>query len=232
MTPMFTVLRRTCILLPTIGMLSGMTVACGDDDDDIVNVVPTPVVRTVNDPTFDFTTLRTFAMPDTVAHLVPQTGTPLVISRDFDRTVLDQVRANLLARGYTQTANPVRDQPDFLVLVGATAATNYDLFATYSWYPYYSTYSGLLWYTPGFDSSWTLVYPFYPTVGVTAFDRGTFLVTIVPTLTVNALAKSIRAEWAGTATALLESGVTAATVQNSIDAMFAQSPYLVAGPAR
>jgi len=232
MTPMFTVLRRTCILLPTIGMLSGMTVACGNDDDDIVNVVPTPVVKVVNDPTFDFTTLRTFAMPDTVAHLVPQNGTPLVVSREFDRTVLDQVRANLISRGYREVANPAVNQPDFIALVGATAATNYDLYATYSWYPYYSTYSGLLWYTPGFDSSWTLVYPFYSTVGVTSFDRGTFLVTIVPTLTVNPLSKSIRAEWAGTATALLDGNVTSTMVQGAVDQMFAQSPYLVAGPIR
>jgi hypothetical protein len=230
MTPMFTVLRRTCILLPTIGMLSGMTVACGDDDDDIVNVVPTPVVRTVKDPSFDFTTLRTFAMPDTVAHLVPLTGTPLTVSREFDRTVLDQVRANLITRGYREVANPAINQPDFLVLVGATAATNYDLFATYSWYPYYSTYTGLGWYTDGFDTSWTLVYPFYTTVGVTSFDRGTFLVTIVPTLTVNPLAKSIRAEWAGTATSLLDGNITASTVQSAVDQMFTDSPYLVAGP--
>jgi hypothetical protein len=229
MTPMFTVLRRTCILLPTIGMLSGMTVACGSDDDAIVNV-PTAVVRTVKDPSFNFANLRTFAMPDTVAHLVPLTGTPLVVSREFDRTVLDQVHANLISRGYTEVANPVRTAPDFLVLVGATAATNYDLYATYSWYPYYSTYSGLLWYAPGFSSSWTLAYPFYSSVGVTSFDRGTYLVTIVPTVTVNPLAKQISAEWAGTATALTDAGATTATVQSAIDEMFTQSPYLVASP--
>ena len=231
MTPMFTVLRRTCILLPAIGMLSGMTVACGNDDDDIVSV-PAPVVRTVADQSFDFTSLRTFAMPDTVAHLVPKTGTPLTVSRDFDRTVLDQVRANLITRGYREVANPAVNQPDFLVLVGATAATNYDLYATYNWYPYYATYSGLGWYTPGFGSDWVLVYPWYGTVGVTSFDRGTFLVTIVPTLTVNPLAKQIRSAWAGTATSLLESGVTTTTVQNAVDKMFADSPYLVAGPVR
>lgn len=229
MTPMFTVLRRTCILLPTIGMLSGMTVAC-DDDDDIVQVVPTPVVRTVRDPSFDFTRLRTFAMPDTVAHLVPQTGTPLVVSREFDRTVLDQVKANLLARGYTQVTSPATTAPDFLVLVGATAATNYDVFATYSWYPYYGYYSGLGWYTPGFTSDWTLTYPFYTSVGVTAYDRGSFLVTIVPTVTVNPLAKQISAEWAGTATALLDGGISTSDVQSAIDQMFAMSPYLVASP--
>jgi hypothetical protein len=227
MTPIFTVLRRMCTLLPTLGLLSGMTVAC-DDDDDIINVVPTPVVRTVRDPGFNFANLRTFAMPDTVAHLVPVTGTPLVVSREFDRAVLDQVKANLLARGYTQVTAPQTVAPDFVVLVGATAATNYDVFATYSWYPYYGYYSGWGWYAPGFTSDWTVIYPFYPTVGVTAFDRGTFLVTLVPTVTVNPLVKSLNAEWAGTATSLLDGGITTNMVTAAIDQMFVQSPYLTA----
>lgn len=228
MTPTFTVLRRMCTLLPTIGLLSSMAVACDDDDDDIT-VVPTPVVRTVRDPSFNFTNLRTFAMPDTVAHLVPATGTPLVVSREWDRTVLDQVKANLLARGYTQVTSPATTAPDFVVLVGATAATNYDVYATYSWYPYYGYYSGWGWYAPGFTSDWTIVYPFYSTVGVTAFDRGTFLVTLVPTVTVNPLGKSLNAEWAATATALLDGGVTENMVRGAVDQMFDLSPYLTAG---
>ena len=229
MTPKFTVLRRMCTLLPAIGLLASTAVAC-DDDDDIINVVPTPVVRTVRDPNFNFAPLRTFAMPDTVAHFAPLTGTPLVVSREFDRTVLDQVKANLIARGYVQVTAPATAAPDFVVLVGATAATNYNAYATYSWYPYYGYYSGWGWYAPGFTSDWTLIYPFYPTIGVTSFDRGTFLVTIVPTTTVNPLGRSINGEWAGTATSLLDGNVTTTMVQAAIDEMFIQSPYLTAAP--
>jgi hypothetical protein len=229
MTPKFTVLRRMCTLLPAIGLLTGMAVAC-DDDDDIVGVIPTPVVRTVRDPAFNFSNLKTFAMPDTVAHFAPLTGTPLAVSREFDRTVLDQVRANLLARGYVQVTNPILNQPDFVVLVGATATQTYDAYATYSWYPYYGYYSGWGWYAPGFTSDWTIVYPFYGSVGVTTLERGTFLVTLVPTLTVNPLAKNFNAEWAGSATSLLEGGATENLVKAAVDEMFTQSPYLVARP--
>ena len=231
MTPKFTVLRRMCTLLPAIGLLTGMAVAC-DDDDDIVGVIPTPVVRTVRDPAFNFSNLKTFAMPDTVAHFAPLTGTPLAVSREFDRTVLDQVRANLLARGYVQVTNPILTQPDFVVLVGATATQTYDAYATYSWYPYYGYYSGWGWFTPGFTSDWTLAYPFYASVGVTTLERGTFLVTLVPTLSVNPLsaAKQLNAEWAGTATSLLDGGATDNLVKAAVDEMFAQSPYLVAAP--
>ena len=230
MTPRFTVLRRMCTLLPAVGLLAGTTVGCGDDDNDVVAVIPTPVVRTVRDPSFSFTNLRTFAMPDTVAHFTAVTGTPLAVSREFDRTVLDQVKANLIARGYVQVTAPATVAPDFVVLVGATAATNYNAYATYSWYPYYGYYSGWGWYAPGFTSDWTLIYPFYPTVGVTSFDRGTFLVTIVPTTTVNPLGRSINGEWAGTATSLLDGNVTSTMVQAAVDEMFIQSPYLTAAP--
>jgi hypothetical protein len=229
MTPKFTVLRRMCTVLPAIGLLTGMAVAC-DDDDDIVGVIPIPVVRTVRDPAFNFTNLKTFAMPDTVAHLAPLTGTAIEVSREFDRTVLDQVRANLLARGYVQVTNPIQTQPDFVVLVGATATQTYDAYATYSWYPYYGYYSGWGWYAPGFTSDWTLVYPFYASVGVTTLERGTFLVTLVPTVTVNPLARQLNAEWAGSATSLLDGGATENLVKAAVDEMFTQSPYLQAAP--
>ena len=229
MTPSFTVLRRMCTLLPAIGLLTGMAVAC-DDDDDIVGVIPTPVVRTVRDPAFNFANLKTFAMPDTVAHFAPLSGTAIAVSREFDRTVLDQVKANLLARGYQQVTTPQTTAPDFVVLVGATASQTYDAYATYSWYPYYGYYSGWGWYAPGFTSDWTIVYPFYASVGVTTLERGTFLVTLVPTVTVNPLGKQLNAEWAGTATSLLNGGATDNLVKAAVDEMFAQSPYLVAGP--
>ena len=94
MTPKFTVLRRMCTLLPAIGLLTGMAVAC-DDDDLVVDVVPTPVVRTIRNPAFDFATLRTFAMPDTVAHFNTTGSASSDLTRAFDRVVFQQLRANL-----------------------------------------------------------------------------------------------------------------------------------------
>ena len=146
--------------------------------------------------------------------------------------MLDQVRANLLARGYVQVVNPQTVQPDFVVLIGANAATQTIAYQTYSFFPYYGYYSGWGWYAPGLTSDFLLVYPFYSTADQITFDRGTFIVTIVPTLTVNPLAKSFSAAWAGSATSLLSSNVTvdAALVRGAVDEMFVQSPYLVAGP--
>jgi hypothetical protein len=204
--------------------------AC-DDDDDFVNVIPPSgnAVATFKDSNFNFQTLRTFSMPDTVVHIAPLTGTPTSISRAYDRTALDQVRQNLLSRGYTQVTNPGSVRPDVVVLVGATATTNYNAWVGYSWYGAYGFYNWG-WYAPGFDTSWGIVYPWYGYVGVTSYDRGTLIVDMIPTVTVNPLAKTVQSVWAGVATAVLDGTITAAGVSAAVDRMFELSPYLVAGP--
>ena len=227
MTPKFTVLRRMCTLLPAIGLLTGMAVAC-DDDDLVVDVVPTPVVRTIRNPAFDFATLRTFAMPDTVAHFNTTGSTSSDLTRAFDRVVFQQLRANLTARGYVEVLNPQTTQPDFVVLIGVMSNIQ-TAYQTYSFNPTTAITAGGE-DAPGFTNDWTIVYPFYSSANVITFDRGTFLVTFVPTATLNAPARKLDAEWAGSATSLLVEGANESLVRASVDEMFVQSPYLVAGP--
>jgi hypothetical protein len=219
--------RRRYLL--AAGLLCGVAAFACSDDDDITNVVPQGVA-VFKDSTFNFNTLNTFAMPDTVVHFNPVTGTPLEVTRQYDAAILNQVRQNFLARGYTQVANPITTRPSFVALVGATATQNYDAFVTYSFYPYYGYYTGWGWYTPGFSNNWGLAFPWYATTGVTAYDRGTVVVTIVPTLSVNPLGQQITASWAGVASGVLNGDITQATVTGAIDQMFVLSPYLVAGP--
>lgn len=221
--------RHTRVWRTLIGLtvLMGGLAACSEDE--VTN--PTVGVTAVADQNFNFTTLHTFAMPDTVVQFTALTGTPIAVSRAFDQVALNQVRNNLIARGYTQVATPSETRPDFIVLVGSTATTNYNAFVTYPWFNTWSFYSGWAWYTPGFTSSWNLVYPWYSTVGVTAYDRGTLVVTIIPTLSVNPLAQTIDASWAGIASALLNGTITSTTVASAVDQMFQLSPYLTATTA-
>lgn len=228
--------RRVQTLMPTVGLLAGLVgvggiTAC-DDDVDFVNVIPpTAVVTTFNDPNFDFTTLRTFAMPDTVVHFNPVTGNPIDITRQFDRAALDQVRQDLLSRGYVQVSNPGSVRPDFEVLVGASATDNFNAFASFPWFGLWGSAPVWGWFAPGFDNSWGIVFPWFSTIGVTSFDRGTLVVTIIPTSSVNTTGKSVSAVWAGVATSLFLGQVTSAGVSAAINRMFDLSPYLVAGPA-
>jgi hypothetical protein len=225
--------RRGSTLLAAIAVVGivGAMAACSDDDDIIL---PTATVRTFADSSFNFSTLHTFSMPDTVAHFAPLTGTPLPVTNQFDQTILAQVRTDLLARGYTEVAASATVRPDFVVLTGVSATQNYNAFVTNGWSTYWGYWTGWGWVVGGIDPAWTLVYPWYPVVGVTAFDRGTLVVTIVPTgVQVNPLiaSKELRAVWAGVASALLGvDNITQANVQTAINIMFQQSPYLTNTP--
>ena len=226
--PTWSTLRVAGLVVGVAGLLT--TAACGDDGDInlVPVVVPSNIVTTFKDSAFNFTTLRTFAMPDTVVHFAPVVGTPVPISRDFDRTILDRTRQDLLARGYTQVTPSLAVVPDFIVLAGATESDNFNAFVGYPWFTVWGFSPVWAWFQPGFSDSWTIVYPWFPVTGNVAYPRGTLVITITPTLSVNPLAQSISAVWAGVATGLAAGTQTNATVTAAIDEMFRQSPYLTA----
>jgi hypothetical protein len=201
--------------------------ACSDDNDIII---PSGSVVTFADSSFDFTTLHTFALADTVAHLTNIGVNPVATTTAFDQTILSQVRADLLARGYTEVAEPSATRPDFVVLTGVSASDNYNAFITTNWFTFWGVSPVWTWVPGGVDPSWTIIYPWFNPGSVVTFQRSTLIVTIVPTtLQVNPLIaqKEIRAVWAGVATSLLgQQNITQANVQNAINIMFQQSPYL------
>src|SRR5678815_3225269 len=171
--------RRTWSLVRTTGVVAALiglgALACNDSDDDFLNIVEpviTDIVATFKDSTFNFTTLRTFAMPDTVVHFLPATGTPAAVSRQFDRQILDQVRADFKARGYVEVTNPRTTTPSFVVLVGTTATTNYNAWVGYSWFGLWGFSPVWGWYAPGFGTDWGIAYPWFPAIGVAAYTRG------------------------------------------------------------
>jgi hypothetical protein len=211
----------------TILSLSGLAVLGACDDDDPVEPLPIGVVATFNDDAVNFQAMGTFAMPDTVLQFDPLSGVPAPVTRQFDQTILDRVRLNFVNRGYVEV-DPTVEQPDFVVLVGTTAADEYDAWVGYAWYGEWGFYNGWGWYTPGFAADWDIIYPWYPVVGVTSYRRGTIVVDLIPTLSVNPLQRTVRSAWAGVASgALIDGTVTATNITNGIDQMFAQSPYLV-----
>ena len=227
--------RRARALLPMTGLLAGLGGLAGlgacNDNTNLVTPVVTKVVTVFKDSTFNFTTLHTFAMPDTVVHFVPLTGTPLDVSRQFDQSALDRVRQDLLARGYTEVTNPRTTKPDFIVLVGATATQNYNAFVGYSWFSLWGFSPVWGWFAPGFDTTWGIVYPWFGVVGVTSFQRGTLVVYLIPTASVNPTNRTIKSAWTGVASSLLDGSINESTIDAAIDEMFRLSPYLTATPA-
>lgn len=197
--------------------------------DPIVSVPTNGMVMTFNDGSVDFGALNTFAMPDSIVHIAPATGTPLDISRQYDSVVLERVRRNFVSRGYTEVSAPSNKTPSFVVLVGATAMTDFRPWAPYPWYASWSFYDGWGWYSPGFNADWMLIFPWSVVFGGMVVDRGTILITVVPTASVNQIGKSMRSAWAGLATAELDDvSLTADGLRSCIDEMFRQSPFLAA----
>lgn len=218
--------RRARGFLPLLGLAGALAVtACGDDD--VVNPLPVVNVFTFHDTTFDFNTLSTFSMPDTVVHFLPVSGVPIDPSRAFDQVALDRVRSDFIARGYTEV-DPATETPSFVVLVGATAHANFDAYVSYPWYGVWGFWPGWGWYAPGFDASWGITYPWYPVVGVTQYDVGTLVVNLIPTATIDSVNHNVSSAWVGVATGLLNTGVTSELISAAIDQMFIQSPYLTA----
>ena len=169
-------------------------------DNNFVGVpVPTGTVVTFRDTKFDFTHLQTFAMPDTVVHFAPVDRHGVESAAPTIRRFSSRVRADFLARGYTETRIP-HDDPDFVVLVGATATQNYNAYVGYSWYGDWGFYPGWGWYAPG------LRHQLGHRVSVVSIRRRDRIrprhgvVTLIPTLTVNPLDHRCRAAWAGAAT--------------------------------
>jgi Domain of unknown function (DUF4136) len=234
MTQAHVTLRRAFIARRALGFSIGLGAllgvgSCSDTTGtNLIFSTSVGLVTTFRDSTFNFASLQTFAMPDTIVHLFPLTGSPVSVSRMFDQAALNQVRQNLLNRGYTQVANPAATRPDFVVLVGATATDDYNAWAGYSWFSFWGFYSGWRFFTPGFTTAWGITYPWFPMIGTTSYGRGTLIVDLIPTSSINTTQQTITSAWAGVATGELNGSITQSAITRAIDQMFALSPYLTA----
>lgn len=75
-------------------------------------------VLTIFNKETDFAQFRSYAMPDSVIHLVPEDQED-DLPRDYDTQILSDVARNLEAKGYTRIEPPFADTniPDVVVLV-------------------------------------------------------------------------------------------------------------------
>lgn len=218
--------RALVALVGQVGVLGTLmlTSAC-EDTHNAVSPVAVAAVTVFKDPNFDFRTLRTFALPDTIVARVPPAGSPVLVTRDFDRAVIGEVRADLTALGFVEVTDPIV-QPDFIVLINAVVTDDLDAFSGYPWFSFWGFSPVWRWYTPGFSNSWNIIYPWASAVNVRRFDHATLLVDIIPTSSVNASARTITAAWTGVAVGILNGTFSPVTVTSAVDKMFLLSPYL------
>ena len=182
------------------------------------------VVVTLFNQKVDFGAITTFAMPDTIVHVVAEGGTDR-LSRKHDQEILSLIATNLEARGYVRIDEGSPDVPDVLVLTGASART---LWYWYSYYPgdSWSWYPGWGWW--GGNPGWEWVYPESSYGTSYAYTIGTLFVTMVDPNNPDAENKMIPVCWLGVCNGTLNDVEASkqARFTDSINQLFVQSPYL------
>lgn len=178
-------------------------------------------VTTQHDPSASFSTLRTYALPDSIQEVPSTGGQPLPMDHSYDTQILARVAANLDAIGLRRV-DPATGTADVDVLVTFTATR----YTEYTSYPFYDVWPGWNGFA-GYDASWGIAYP-WASGTATVLDAGSLRIEMLDQRTANPSTKQLTAIWTASVDGVL-AGDNASIVQRiekGIDQAFAQSSYL------
>lgn len=178
-----------------------------------------PFELTLRDTSINFGSYATFALNDSIGIVSDnplKDGTKVTQSR-ADK-VLDQVRSNLISRGYTEVE--ITENPDLLVSGVALEYSNeYTVIYPGSWWGYGGYYGGF----------WGGYYPYYPpyygggSYGYSySYQVGTLVLEMV---SVDELTDRGTVIWSGLSGGILD-GTSDNKIVNSVNQLFKQSPYI------
>jgi hypothetical protein len=209
-------------LLALMGFLMALS-ACYPGDGPS-NVQDLDVVLTIHDEDVDFGGFATYAMPDSVVHIVGDEGSGTIeLPRDYDDLILELAADNMASAGYLREMNPENTGADLILLVGAvgTEKTHYwygggCYWSCWGWWPGWGYYPP---YGPGYG--WG--YP--PYVGSTTFEKGTIILTLIDPEG-DAGEDRVPVVWSGALTGVLSGSGGNGRITYGINQMFTQSPYL------
>ncbi len=206
------------MVFPGLGLLTG----CYPDKIDYVDEYD--LAGTVYDEEADFSSYTTFHVMDTIMHLTEDGEDDPNLSRQFDAFILQMLRDNLEASGYTEMENPDSlNMPDLMVFTQALSSDYYQYWGYYG--GYYGYYPGWNYWYPGYP--WYPSYPWYPTY-VTSYSTGTLLIEMMDMGDFDPDNSTLGMKWAGIVDGLLSSNKTntKARLEKQINQLFIQSEYL------
>ena len=196
-----------------IALLSGC-----QPEPEMVKLLDELVVATNYDTDVDFSSYATYAIPtDTIgffSNTVPDTI--LIQSKvDYPRPVIEKIKSNLNARGYTQVA---KDQnPDLGINI--VVVNDFDIFQQVIYPDYYNSggyYSGYYGYNSWYG---------YPYVNTYAYNTGVLIIEIVDLKNRNAN-NNVKVIWDAYLGDVYSTIDLKQQTQTAIDQAFAQSTYL------
>jgi hypothetical protein len=211
-------LRR--LRLPAL-LVSGLMLtmwSCAPDSG-LSSIADYNVVITTYADGVDYGSIRTYAVPDTVFHLVdPDDPDADDISREFDGLILSTVSQQLDLLGYAEEPDPENNTPDILVPVSVTTSEHYgtitDWYPIWGWHPYWP-------WGPG----WGYWYPVQQTY---TYSTGTIFIHMLDAKNADPGEETVAVIWYTTINGVLgdTSANTARRIETNIQKAFGQSPYL------
>ena len=171
-------------------------------------------------PGVDFSSYKTYLMPDTIMHLVGE-GDKDDISRKYDALIISNIESNFAARGYVKLSDTTVQKVDFVVALTAYSSTYVGYYYDY-WY-----YWG---YYPPYGGYWGPGYGYYPPVTY-SYTTGSLIISMIDPAKSDVVNKKISPMWFGRISGLLGDtySSTQTRILNALNQTFAQSPYLESG---
>lgn len=174
---------------------------------------------------FDFKARTTYALPDSVIKITGENfndpdgnGKPEFLPKASGDVILNQIKTNMTAYGYTEVDRS--QNPDILILVSTMTTTN--IYYYYDWW-YWD------WWYGGYYPPWGWYYPccYYPGY-VTGYRSGSVLIQMADPKALGQGDTNVPVVWTAILNGLAEGGSSniATRVQAGIDKAYAQSPYL------
>lgn len=203
----------------TVIIMAGL-VSCYPNEADYIEELD--LVYTNFSEGFDFQGKSTYAMPDSVVKISDGSSTdpdgdgkPQFVGSTYSSTILNQIKQNMTANGWTQVSK--NSNPDVFILPTTMTTTNiYYYYDWWYWDWWYGGYWG--WYYPGW------YYPAY----VTGYRSGSVFLQMVDGSTLNPVNDNVAVVWSCIINGLAEGDTQSIVtrIQSTIDQAFSQSPYL------
>jgi hypothetical protein len=187
------------------------------------------IVGTSYDKEFDFNAITSFALPDTIVHIVTD-GELDILSRDYDYLIINRIRDQMISNGYQEEPLDTLNPADIVLLISAVSASKSGVYfdpawwwGYWGWWPGWSGYPGDSMWGPGWGMGFPVGFPIYIN-----YATGTLFITMIDPENTDIDEMTIAAPWLAAFNSLLQTGGQdiEQRITDNIDQAFKQSPYL------
>ena len=184
------------------------------------------IVGTMYDEEFDFNSVQTYAMPDTVIHIVGEDPKDDDIDRSQDELMLNTVRANMATLGYQEIPADPDTPADVVMLITAMTSTNQGAvynpgwWGNWGWWPGWGGYPGY----PGWGPGWGYYYPWgYP--ATYSYSTGSLFIGMLDPENTDIEEETLAVAWLASMNGLLQGNKDkgAQRIEDGINQAFRQS---------